>query len=426
MEMQALLWGLISAVSLPLGAVTILFWKPKETATAILMAFGGGALLAALTIDLVGSSLEKGHFFILAAGCIIGGIFYEILNQTINANGGFLRKASTTMTFLKRVKVKKNRKVLQLLSQVDIFRMIPVEEITSLIFHVHFRTYKKGTTLFRQDEPADALFIIENGSVEIVDVKQNMAVLATINDSEIFGEMALLEGRTRNATAIAKQDTRVLVILKDDFDFIISHSARAKENIQKLVEKRLTDKASENHSPTSLNPEQWAHHYDHASKSGTALPTPSEVKEEAHKHSGAPLAIWLGILLDGIPESLVIGSSMIHANISWSLIAGLFLSNYPEALSSSVGMRQQGNSFFKVLMMWTSIMLITGIGAYFGNIFFVGVDEHLFSLVEGIAAGAMLVMIAETMLPEAFIKGGSVVGLSTLAGFLAAIFFSQL
>lgn len=424
MEMQALMWGLISAISLPLGAVTTLFWRPKEMMTAILMAFGGGALLAALTIDLVASSLEKGHFGILAVGCIAGGIFYEILNQTVNSQGGFLRKASTTMNFLKRIKVRKNKNTLHLLSHVDIFHTIPVEEISSLLQYVHFRTYKKGTTIFRQDEPADALYVIESGTVEIVDIKKNMVVLAALKNFEIFGEMALLTGRPRNATAIAKDDTRVLVILKDDFDFIISHSARAKENIEKLMEKRLNGKMPEpqNVSETA----RWVRAAEHISKTTAVLPTFSEVKEEAHKHHGAPLAIWLGILLDGIPESLVIGSSMIHASISWSLIAGLFLSNYPEALSSSVGMRQQGNSFLKVLWMWTSIMLLTGIGAYFGNIFFVGVDVHLFSLVEGVAAGAMLVMIAETMLPEAFIKGGSVVGLSTLAGFLAAIFFSQL
>jgi zinc transporter ZupT len=147
---------------------------------------------------------------------------------------------------------------------------------------------------------------------------------------------------------------------------------------------------------------------------------------ELSAHRGAPLAIWLGILLDGIPESLVIGASLVQAQISYSLIGGLFLSNYPEALSSSVGMRQHGYPFRKILLMWTSLMVVTGIGAAIGNVFFTGAPPFLFALVEGIAAGAMLTMIAQTMLPEAYFKGGSIIGFSTLLGFLAAIFLKTL
>jgi zinc transporter ZupT len=89
-------------------------------------------------------------------------------------------------------------------------------------------------------------------------------------------------------------------------------------------------------------------------------------------------------------------------------------------------MRERGMSFRCVLLMWSSLMVITGIGAALGNLFFVGVPPSSVTLVQGIAAGAMLTMIAETMLPEAYIKGGSIIGLSTLAGFLAAIFFKTL
>jgi zinc transporter ZupT len=117
---------------------------------------------------------------------------------------------------------------------------------------------------------------------------------------------------------------------------------------------------------------------------------------------------------------------MLHHGVSLSLIAGLFLSNYPEALSSSVGMRQQGISYPRILSMWTSLMLITGMGAALGTLCFREAPEVLYSFVQGIAAGAMLTMIAETMLPEAYFKGGSVVGFSTLLGFLAAIFFKSI
>jgi zinc transporter ZupT len=149
----------------------------------------------------------------------------------------------------------------------------------------------------------------------------------------------------------------------------------------------------------------------------------------SHEHrqsAGAPLAIFLGMTLDGIPESVVIGASTSHSAVSISLIVGLFLANYPEALSSSAGMREQGMSVGRIVTMWSGLMLMTGAIAAAGSLFFVGADPHAFALVEGLAAGAMLTMIAETMLPEAYLKGGSIIGISTLFGFLVAIYSKTL
>ena len=135
----------------------------------------------------------------------------------------------------------------------------------------------------------------------------------------------------------------------------------------------------------------------------------------------SPLANWLGILLDAIPESAVIGASLVEHHISLSLLVGLFLSNYPEALSSTVVMRQEGLRMSRILLMWVSVVIVTSVGEAIGNLFFVGADASTFALVGGIAAGAMLTMIAQTMLPEAYLNGGPVTGLSTLLGFLGAI-----
>ena len=99
---QAFLFGLVSACSLPLGALTAIFWQPSSRLVAVLMAFGGGALLAALTIDLVGAALSRGHFYPLAGGCIVGGLLFMALNQVVNNYGGFLRKSSTTVWYFRR------------------------------------------------------------------------------------------------------------------------------------------------------------------------------------------------------------------------------------------------------------------------------------------------------------------------------------
>ena len=125
--------------------------------------------------------------------------------------------------------------------------------------------------------------------------------------------------------------------------------------------------------------------------------------------------------MDGIPEALTIGAHIITSPLSPALLAGLFIANYPEALCSSQGMKAQGFSIKKILMMWSSIMLITGILAGIGSVIFANVPDNLVSLVGAMAAGAMLTVISETMLPEAYAKGGSIVGMSTVLGFLSII-----
>ncbi len=97
---NALIAGIISACSMPLGSLTALVWTPKKRILAFLMAFGAGALLAALVIDLVGSARDKGHLLELIIGSILGSLFLIFVNRTVNNAGGFLRKASTTLAHL--------------------------------------------------------------------------------------------------------------------------------------------------------------------------------------------------------------------------------------------------------------------------------------------------------------------------------------
>jgi zinc transporter ZupT len=90
-------------------------------------------------------------------------------------------------------------------------------------------------------------------------------------------------------------------------------------------------------------------------------------------------------------------------------------------MSSAGIMRTAGLKVRTILLVWGSIVIVGGVCAGIGNLFLVGVSGFTYGFIEGTAAGAMLVMIAETMLPEAFERGGAVVGLSTLLGFLAAL-----
>ena len=172
------------------------------------------------------------------------------------------------------------------------------------------------------------------------------------------------------------------------------------------------------------------------------LPDELEWRKAREEHKGAPLAIWLGILLDGIPESFVIGAGLLVLLqdklpqmesvgfvdvVPYTLIAGLFLSNFPEALASSANMRMQGFSKLRVFLLWFSLLVITAIGAGAGFYLAESLSPAWVVFAEGLAAGAMLTMIAAAMIPEAVHMGkANVVGLSTLTGFLVAISFKLL
>ena len=424
LPLQAFIFGLISAASLPLGAIVARFWSPGNRVIAGLMAFGGGALLAALTIDLVGEALERDHYYQLATGCLIGGILFVTLNKWINSQGGFLRKVGTTVSYLTHAKSKDFKRLFKRLSLSPLFNALPPQQIQHLVPLIERQNFLPGETLMLQGEDGDSLYIIDEGQVNVVDDLRQQTI-ANLGPDDVVGEISLLTGSPHTATVTADSEVSAWVLQKDDFDELVQETPEFATVITGLSEHRLKELGREN----ALNEEQaeeWFDEAKHRVDAAITPPTASDIEEAAVSYSAAPLAIWLGIFLDGIPESFVIGSSMLHASISISLIAGLFLSNFPEAFSSSLGMHEQGYSFNRILTMWTSLMIFTGIGAWFGSIFFVGVALTTFSLVEGIAAGAMLTVIAETMLPEAYHRGGGVTGISTLLGFLAAIFFTTL
>jgi zinc transporter ZupT len=296
----AFIIGALVTISLPMGAIAGLAFKPGPKVTAAFTAFGAGALLAALSVELIAPTVEEivGHaasptgmahdkhtaletMGALLLGCIGGGFLFYTLDELINSKGGFLRKVGTTITFLR---------------------------------------HKKG-----------------------------------------------------HHTVISQAE--------------IDHSR----------------------------------------------------KEGGEEHGGAPMAIWLGLLIDGIPESFVIGagfltllSAKLGAGIDpsftdvlpYTLIAGLFLSNFPEALSASLGMKKSGLSTARIMLLWMSLVLIIAVGSLVGYYIGSSIPHELEIGIEGLAAGAMLTMIAQTMIPEAVhIGGAKVVGLATLIGYLGAVAF---
>lgn len=420
---QAFVFGLISAASLPLGAITAYFWTPGNRVIAVMMAFGSGALLAALTIDLVDEALERGDFVPLALGCVSGGILFVVLNQLLNTKGGFLRKVGTTVNHLRRAQRKDYRRIFKRLSLSPLFSALPAESMHYLVPLIEQAAFAPGEVLVNKGEVADRVLLIDDGRVEVDDGQDH--AIAELGPGDIVGEISLLGGDIRTATVRAIDPVSAWVIRKSEFDELVADVPEFAEAMMQLSEARI-NRLKNDHLIAEDKAGDWYREARRRVDDAIGSPTAIDVKEAASSMQTAPLAIWLGIFLDGIPESLVIGSSMLHASISLSLIAGLFLSNFPEAFSSSLGMREQEYSFSRIFVMWSSLMLFTGVGAWLGSIFFVGASPSSYSLVQGVAAGAMLTVIAETMLPEAHHRGGGVTGMATLMGFLVAIFFTTM
>jgi ZIP family zinc transporter len=141
--------------------------------------------------------------------------------------------------------------------------------------------------------------------------------------------------------------------------------------------------------------------------------------------SGGALA--LGALLDGIPESAAIGVTILEGGSpSIAFIAAVALSNLPEGLSSATGMKAAGHSSRYIVLLWTGIAVVSAIAAGLGYVALDGASADTIAFVMTFAAGAILAMLASTMLPEAAREGGPVVGLLTSAGFLAAVLLDRL
>jgi CRP-like cAMP-binding protein/zinc transporter ZupT len=594
--------GLISAAALPLGALTAFFWRPESRVVAALMAFGGGALLAALSIDLVAPVLHQEHYGALFAGFIAGGLMFIGLNLLVNDLGGFRRKISTSVHHSRLETRRQLRRIIGQLDRAAPLQGLSADEFRQLALDIEPQFYPRGARVFCEGDPSDALYVVVRGEIELRDERQreNAEPLPArrLGPDAAFGVDSLLTGSAHCLTAVATQPTwgwrvdeesvrrllsestvfqravkdwlcrprihhyltvvqglseedvqhwldealmlldeearlpdarpverhadqfRILApalgrmpwleeLSEEEADWLSLHlvyrryergdllfaegdppdrlfimeeagvslfdsagrllpsrceagdgvgvrafltgvrhtvSARVvrecgawtlrREDFERLLANypdirtrlagylqgpAITDYLGQRYHLDAGRVQEWIGHAIKAVNQGKPVPGLLAEGVESSASRGASMAIWLGIFLDGIPESLVIGASLTAAGISPSLVVGIFLANYPEALSSARGMLEEGFGRRRILLMWTSIMVLTGIGAALGKLLMDLSDPVFFPFLEGLAAGAMLTMIAQTMLPEAYIKGGSLVGFCTLMGFFCAI-----
>lgn len=425
---KALVFGAFSALSLPIGALIGIWAKPSNKVTSAIMSFGAGALLAAIAFELVKPALERegSGFWQLALGVILGCAMFIFLSRMLDSQGGFKRKRSTLMAHIKTIKKRKLKGMIKDLSKVDFLRALPADQVQAIAPYIEERRFPKGYVVFNQDNFGDAMYIIRNGNVRIEcdDAAGNTCEVAVLEPGQTFGEMALLWNAPRSARAIAETDVETWEIHKDDFDLLMKTSPELRAAVSLLAEERMkTGKV-----PKAVTGEkEWEKEAMKNLSEESLAPTATEIKLEAKgEGKNTAMAIWLGTFLDGIPESLVIGASMVGAAISPALIGGLFVANLPESMSSATIMKQGGARNRNIFLLWFSLVIAVGVGAMLGNLFCQNLPAAAKSIFEGIAGGSMLAMAAQTMLPEAYEHNIWTVGIFTVLGFLAAVFFHTL
>ena len=155
----------------------------------------------------------------------------------------------------------------------------------------------------------------------------------------------------------------------------------------------------------------------HRKRCGECVQQPEEGQQP-----GSGLAIAAGTFVDGVPEGVVLGVSVVQQGApGLATVAAFFLANIPEALSSSAGMRRAGRSARYVFGVWIGIAVTIGLAAALAGFALRGTGPALRAAVDAFAAGAILALVSETMIPEAFHGSPPFNGLLLVAGFVALL-----
>ena len=151
------------------------------------------------------------------------------------------------------------------------------------------------------------------------------------------------------------------------------------------------------------------------------------MSQMGEQSEGSSRALLLGAILDGIPESAVIGITLLAGEgIGIAVLAAVFLSNLPEGLSSSTGLRRAGHSRAWVLGVWALVAVVCGVSAAAGYGLLDEASGNTIGLINAFAAGAVLTQLSDVMFPEAIRHGGKAAGLATTLGFAVAFLLTTL
>jgi zinc transporter, ZIP family len=144
----------------------------------------------------------------------------------------------------------------------------------------------------------------------------------------------------------------------------------------------------------------------------------NHAKIEASHQSSLVIPMVLAIILDGIPESIVIGLGIFEGGkVSLAMLVAVFIANLPEAIAGTTGMKADGWKPKKIILLWIFIAVVCAISTVAGYSLFSGVSTKWMSFIQAFAGGAILVVLANSMMPESYDHGGKLAGIFTVIGF---------
>ncbi len=441
----SVLLGLIASSSLMIGAALGIYVNAPKRVVAAVMAFGAGALIESLAIELAFGGAEAliaeaklspfAGWLWVASGFMVGGGVYSAATIALDNVGAAARKASSLRNFVRRARREQATTMLIKLSTSDMFRSLPAADLVRLIPHADTRRLKAGEAIFKPGEIADGVYLIEKGHVEFKPEGAG-GMDGTYGEGHCFGELELLTNENRQELAVTVDEVQLLFIPREDFSAVMESSPILRDAVSDLVKVHTHGTFSIEHhlrqQTRDFNRKEWLAE----GVAAVAMPTHEEAAHHAKgQHGGAagehgggsPLAIFAGALLDGVPESIVLGAAFTSfATFNPTFLVAVFMSNLPEAMASSAQMKRIGYTPARIFGLWGSLVVASAVAALIGNMFLATASEQWITFVEAFAGGGIMAMLAQTMMPEAYEEGGTLVGLATIAGFLAALFFTAL
>src|SRR5258705_11400100 len=223
--LAACLLGLATTTSSLIGAALGLYARLSERGLACVLGFAAGTLISALAIELAFESAGTLHargfgtraaWAFVGGGFAIGALIYYRAALFLEKKGAAVRYRTRFREFAQQRKREDARELIELLSRCDLLRHLPPQQIQQLLPLIRVQYAAAGKTLFNAGDPADALYIVAKGEVDILgeaDPESDKARhIARLDAGQAFGEVALLYGGTRTATARATADSELLVI----------------------------------------------------------------------------------------------------------------------------------------------------------------------------------------------------------------------
>jgi CRP-like cAMP-binding protein len=421
MAIVAFLKGILGASSLLLGAGLGILWQPQRALSAAIMAFGSGTLLAAIAFDITRRVHQEGGFLPLLVGFFVGGTLFTLVTRYIDSQGGFLRHPSSSRRYLYNQRQAATSDILDRLSHIEIMQNMTPSEVQAIVPMLQSRFADPGDVLCQEGEPGDSLYMILEGKAEVLKAQE---LITHLEAGEVFGEMALLTREPRSATVVACTPMALYELNRANFDAVVARCPSLASALSRMLARRL-QATTKSEAEAKQQYKQWRQSVLNSTELFPPAPEHQQIMQQLAQ-SSAPLAILCGSLIDNIPESLVIGMTATDNHVGISFLLAVFISNFPEALSSSSGMKQAGTQSRQILGLWIGVVLLSGICAVLGSWFQASAPPMLMALVQAIAGGAILAMLASTMMPEAYELGGGSVNFSTISGFLLGFWVSSL